>query len=151
MFFLQPWGWNNCSSFCKLDKTNILWAIIEEFFNANLKLPSLTPQSVMLGFSDFNKYIFLASNHISLLFKHFIFIQGTPIYLFPRFFRNIQKVYTIEQNISQESEIKKKLIHKKRQKKIRINYSFINACYIKVGWWLGNTAWNYCIFYFVQL
>ena len=95
----------------------ILWGNIKEFFNGNLKLPSMTPQSVMFGFSDVDQDIFLVSNHILLLFMHFIHIsRDSNILLFSRFFRNLQKVYTIEQKISQESERKNKLLHKKWQK-----------------------------------
>ena len=98
-------------------KTNILWANIKKFFSGNLKFPSMTPNSVMFGFLDVDENIFLVSNHILLLFKHFYCIsKNTAILLFSRFFRNLQKVYTIEQKVSQEIKRKKKLIYKKWQK-----------------------------------
>ena len=62
-------------------KTNILWTNIKEFFNGNLKLPSLTPQSAMFRFSDVDQDIFLVLNHILLLFKHFIYISRESIIL----------------------------------------------------------------------
>ena len=71
----------------------------------------------MFGFSDVDRDIFLLSNHILLLFQCFIYIsRDSNILLFSRFFRNLQKVYTIEQKISQESERKMKPFYKKLQK-----------------------------------
>ena len=112
-------------SFCNLEdettlhlsanctKTNILWANIKEFFNGNLKLPSLTPESAMFGFSDVDQNMFLVLSHILLLFKHFIYIsRDSNILLFSRFFRHLKKVYTIEQKINQANGRKKKLFHK---------------------------------------
>ena len=78
----------------------------------------------MFGFSDVDQDIFLVSNHILLLFKHFINIsRDSNKLLFSRHFRNLQKVFTIEQKMSQESERKKKQFHKKWQKKFTINYN----------------------------
>ena len=103
--------------FANCTKTNILWANIKEFFNEDLKLPSVTPKSVMFGFSDVDQDIFLVSNHILLLFKHFI-SRDSNILLFLRFFRNLQKVCIIEQKIGEESESKKELFHKKIAKNL---------------------------------
>ena len=78
----------------------------------------------MFGFSDVDQDIFLVSNHILLLFKHFINIsRDSNKLLFSRHFRNLQEVFTIEQKMSQESERKKKQFHKKWQKKFTINYN----------------------------
>ena len=56
--------------------------------------------------------------------------RDSNILLFSRFFRNLQKVYTIEPKTSQESERKKKQFHKEWQKTQNKLFSFINACYI---------------------
>ena len=86
----------------------------------------------MFGFSDVDRDIFLLSNHILLLFKRFIYIsRDSNILLFSRFFRNLQKAYTIEQKISQESERKKELFYK------------------KVGWGLGSTMCETTVVCFV--
>ena len=84
--------------FTNCTKANIVWANIKEFFNGNLKHPSLTSQSAMFGFSDVHQNIFLVLHHILLLFKHFIYIsRDSNVFLFSRFFRNLQRVYTINQ------------------------------------------------------
>ena len=71
----------------------------------------------MFGISDVDQDIYLVSNHILLSFKHFIYIsRDANIRLFSRYFRNLQKVHNIEQKISQGSERKKTLFHKKWQK-----------------------------------
>ena len=68
-------------------------------------------------FSDVIQDTFLVLNHMCLLFKHFISIsRDSNMFLFLRFFRNLQKLYTIKQKISQESERKKELFHKIWQK-----------------------------------
>ena len=117
--------------FANCTKTDIIRANIKEFFNGNLKHPSLTLQSAIFGFSDVDQDIFLVSNYVLLLFKHFMSIsRDSNILLFSRFFRNLQKVYTIEPKTSQESERKKKQFHKEWQKTQNKLFSFINACYI---------------------
>ena len=107
--FFQLWRWNNSSSLANCTKTNILLANMKEFFNGKLKLPSLTLHIPQFPFSDVNQDIFLVSNHSLLLFKDFICIsKDSNILLLSRFFWNLQKVHTIEQKISQQSEKKKK-------------------------------------------
>ena len=104
----------------------------------------------MFGFSDVDRDIFLLSNHILLLFKRFIYIsRDSNILLISRFFRNLQKAYTIEQKISQESERKKELFYKKLQKIQNKLWPFKNVCYIKVGWGLGSTMCETTVVCFV--
>ena len=84
--------------------------------------------------------MFLVSDNILLLFKHFIFIsRDSNILSFSRFFRNPQKVYTIEQK-NKRVRKKKKLFHTEWQTNRNKLYSFINACYINMRVGLGNTV-----------
>ena len=53
----------------------MFWASIKKFFNGNLKLPSLTSQSLMFGFSYLNQDTYLVLIYILLLFKHLIYIS----------------------------------------------------------------------------
>ena len=79
----------------------------------------------MFGFSDADLNVFLVLNHFFFLFKHFIYISRDSIILLSlRFFRHLQKVYIIEQKISQKNERKKKLFHE-NGKKFRLSYSLL--------------------------
>ena len=74
---------------------------------------SITDFTECHGFSDVNEDIFLVLSHILLSFKHFIYIsEDSNILLFQRFCKHLQKVFTTEQKLSQESERKNKLFHK---------------------------------------
>ena len=99
----------------------------------------------MFGISDVDQDIYLVSNHILLSFKHFIYIsRDANIRLFSRYFRNLQKVHNIEQKISQGSERKKTLFHKKWQK------TLLHKSGLRAGWNLCEItvvfilfSWNY--------
>ena len=72
----------------------------------------------MFGFSDVAQNVFLDSNHILLLLKHFTYITSDSDLLLLRFFINLQKAYTTEQKISRKLE--KKNYFTKNGKKFRI-------------------------------
>ena len=72
-------------SFCKAEdetyvnlfhrcrKTSILWRQLQEFFSMALDLPSILPQSAILGFLDDALDYELLLNHILLIFKSYIY------------------------------------------------------------------------------
>ena len=125
-FFLFKKAETKLCPFCKNDNETLvhvfancvvtvnLWSNIKGYFNDNLNIPLLTPQSAIFGFLEVDNNIFYILNHILLLFKHFIYISRDSNKLpFLKFARNLRKVYEIEKKISQQSEKKQKLFKRK--------------------------------------
>ena len=55
-------------------KTKLLWDQLKEFIpNITLSIPSLTPQSATLGYTDLSDN-YLLTNHLLLIYKFYIYI-----------------------------------------------------------------------------
>ena len=90
------------------------WNNIKDYFNGNLNIPSLSPQSAIFEFFEVDHNTFYILNHLLLLYKHFTYISRDLKKLsFSKFAKNLRKVYNIEKKISQQSEKKKKLFKRK--------------------------------------
>ena len=59
--------------FYRCRKTSILWRQLQQFFSTALDLPSISPQSAILGFLDDALEHKLLLNHILLTFKGYIY------------------------------------------------------------------------------
>ena len=80
------------------------WNNIKDYFNGNLYIPSLSPQSAIFGFFEVDHNTFYILNHLLLLQKRFTYISRDLKKLsFSKFAKNLRKVYNIEKRISQQS------------------------------------------------
>ena len=89
----------------------ILWRQLQEFFSTALDLPSISPQSVMLGFlDDALEHKFLL-NHILLIFKNYIYKDRKNKNLnfkILKKFQHLTKLRDLEANLKSNDKYDKK-------------------------------------------
>ena len=84
--------------------------------NRHLKLPHLTPRSVIFGFLDISNKDYLIVNHLLLLFKYCIYNANDRKHLvFEALMKNIKNIYDIEKNFADQDLHKKTKFLKKWQ------------------------------------
>ena len=143
LFMYRKKDTKHCS-FCKLQDETInylfvecnysknLWRDLKTYCQPSFSLPFLCPQSATFGFSDIDLHSSLLLNHISLLYKHYIYYSRDSAKLsLAALTRFIKKVYVMEKRLSFENEKKSKALNKKWRKMMLLND------YIGRNLWVG--------------
>ena len=93
--------------FYECDRVKCLWSDLVQYFQNNLILPTLTPQTAIFGFLDYtnNDSIFennkCLSNHILLIFKLYVYKSREKKLLnINNLIAEIQKIKRIEKEIA---------------------------------------------------
>ena len=103
--------------FYSCNHTQILWERLKYYIQNNLDLPSVTSQSAILGFTDSQLENFIIINHLQLIFTYYIFKSRSNKYLsFLQLKTDINKVKTLEEDLSNRDNNKSKKYCKKWQK-----------------------------------
>ena len=108
LFLFRKHNTSLCS-FCNLeDKTVIhlfahcskakrLWCTVIEYFEINLHIPPLSPQSAIFGFPEADDKVFSILNHLLLLMKYYVYVsRSSKILFFEALLKSIMKVYKLE-------------------------------------------------------
>ena len=94
-------------------KTNFLWMQLQHSFQNLLVIPSITPQSVIFGFTD-HKENYNLINHILVIFKYYVYKTRENGSLDLKVLkRNIHKIKDIEKQISLNKLEKRKQFEQK--------------------------------------
>ena len=100
--------------FANCYKSKTLWNSLKKFFKDTINLPSLTPQSAILGFPQTDHELFLIINYLLLLFKYYLYVSRcSKTISFAALKINIKKAYILEKNLSKYDEKKKRFFLKK--------------------------------------
>ena len=89
----------------------ILWRQLQQFFSIALNLPSISPQSVMLGFLDDTLQHKFLLNHILSIFKNYIYKARKSKSLNFNLLKNFQhltKLRDLEANLKSNDKYDKK-------------------------------------------
>ena len=89
--------------FVQCSKTKRLWCTVIECFKWNLHFPLLSPQSAIFDFLQADDKVFLILNHLSLLFKYYVYVsRSSKVLSFEALLKFIMKVYKLEKILSQK-------------------------------------------------
>ena len=105
--------------------TKWLWCTVIEYFERNLHIPLLSPQSAIFGFFEANDEEFLILNHLLLLFKYYVYVsRSSRVLSFEALLKSIMKVYKLETTLSQSDERKENYLHKNGKQFCKICKTF---------------------------
>ena len=117
--------------FCYCIYTQKLWKLLRRWLGASVVLPALTAEAAIIGKWDAEHSNSLLVNHVTLLFKRFLYINRTTsvklnLYSLKLYLRYIE---IIEKRIAKEKAVWSVILRNGMQSYIYFNILFSIVCY----------------------